>query len=283
MNVFKDRLLYLMTQNERTNLKRGVMKDPSLEEKRKQKGLSTYDVAALCGASAQSVSNWINSKNGIVPKPATMLKLGEAFGVTTAWLTGETDAPNQEVTIEFAPFREFGFSYAAYESLKKMKECGTDMIRLMMGINCILESRHSDNQEWAKHVLDEPDGDYTEEERATAKEYLKEPGDYELPVVESLNQFFDMHSEGEYVKIPFSVMEKLYGTDSTIGFDELQRISKLSHPDEEDEAKLAVFSNELRKIKGRIIKERLAKREKANSEELYRPDVLTILNDYYNG
>jgi len=299
MNIFKDRLLYLMTQIERTNLKRGVMKDPSLEEKRKQKGLSTYDVAALCGASAQSVSNWINSKNGIVPKPATMLKLSEAFGVTTAWLTGETDAPNQEVTIEFGPFSALGFSYVAYENLCKMNKMGVNMRTLMQGINVILESIYSEEEGLAKLIIEKENKKKTENEEAKDKktgdknseedeEYSElveryrqdRIRDYELPIVDRLNKFFDLHKTGRKIKVPretfMALSQGKVETDYDYDIDNV-------YPEEEDEAALAAFCTELRKAKGKIIRDKLAtapnelELEKGNPVfELYR------LDRYYN-
>lgn len=68
----------------------------------KQKGVLTVDVCRATGISQQTISTWKKRRGGISAKNAA--KIADYFGVTVAYLMGESDEPTP--TADYYIYRE---------------------------------------------------------------------------------------------------------------------------------------------------------------------------------
>lgn len=270
MAVFSDRLRELLN---------GAYSDrvPYLKKQLEHKScLSSEDIAKVIGTSKQTVANWIN---GTSPKADFLVELAKAYKVSVDWLVGLSDAESIEQQEQYAPFKELGFSYKAYENLIKLKEQGENLSALMQGINYILEQ--SD--------IDDIPGDYEPETNT-----LPIVGhSLSLPIVDALNRFFYLYPHGVENRITVNALKTLVnqlGEDnSCLDLDSLNAFlvdnCDIELPQEGDTVSLNMLENHLKRCKGRLVAEELKRFNEDDEDALdltAQIGALKLLDKYYN-
>lgn len=70
----------------------------SLKRFRKEFNLSQREVAEVWGATPQAYQIYERSKDAVIPSAAVIIKLADAFNVSTDYLLGRSDTPQPTLT-----------------------------------------------------------------------------------------------------------------------------------------------------------------------------------------
>ena len=234
--------------------------------------LTENDIAELAKATYQAVNNWYN-KN-YFPKTYNLAVLAKSFNVTMEWLLGTSNimspTTNHVSIEEHEVFKKYGISETAFYSLCKLKAENIDLEEYLLSINYILA-----------HI--------------TSKS-----GKPSLPVVTALNIFFDMYNTGmnwrfssEKLKSILKTLENKSDTGTLTGADyeyALSRSSFQESPVYTDEVNLDIVGTELKRCKGKWIKDRIEVLKDVLSNdtnsfshnEINQLNALQNLDEYYN-
>lgn len=185
-----------------------------LADKKKNRGyLTPPEFGKAAGVSPTSVKNWLYK--GTVPNMSCLHKLSNTFGVSVEWILGQTETTNLETKVGYAAFEELGFSVAAYENLRILKNQGGNMKNIMSGINHLLEfavQPHAHMSDLVEEYREQAENEETAEERQylldAAEKIGKEAVEISLPILEQLNKFFDLYKNGIYARIPLREVVK---------------------------------------------------------------------------
>lgn len=208
MATFFERVIDLMQKEGKLYMpKKGISEliDSKAEKKEKKGKLAYEDVAEIAGVSLQTVYKW---KRGALPKRDPIEKLSIAFGVKEDWLLGKTDAATDNYRQDFFAFEEFGFSQMAYHNLRRLKNQGEDMHKVMKGLNYLLEHAifpfelaPEDIEESQEALAREEDADERAFLEACIAEDQKKAKLITLPALDLINKFFSLYPEGERVTV----------------------------------------------------------------------------------
>ena len=247
-----------------------------LVEKKKRRGyLTAPDIGKITGVSATAVKNWLYT--GAIPKMSCLKSLSTVFGVSVEWLLGQTETTNLETKVGFEAFDEMGFTVTAYENLCALKRQGIDMKQIMSGVNHLLEystQPYAHKRDLIEEYREQAENEETNEEKQylldAAERISKETVEIHLPILEQLNRFFDLYSDGIYARIPMQQVVALQAQlenckDNPDAWDQIPFFKyfrdKIS-PAQNDSTALFELENTLREIKKLLIvqkKEELAK------------------------
>lgn len=287
---------------DRVNEKR---KEQSKSDKRKDRitdetvELNAYDMGVIADVSHQTVRNWVDNytRETKEVKLSSIIRIARAYNVSVDWLLGLSGAPSKDVELDYKPFEEMGISYAAYETLKDLKEQGTDMNELLKGINLLLTYTVVGRKPITNDEFD----------LGTEREYIDITI---LPIINALNSYlFSLYKEGGYTRLTTKKFHDIVDwasnyNPSESAYDEEQeelifqnlfeKGIKEESPEFSEITLLNVLDHELKKCKGLIIKEELqkvqAKVEKLDLNKMEKEDawlpaisvILTHLDKFYN-
>ena len=227
--------------------------------------LTENDIAILADATYQAVNNWYNKK--YFPKTYNLAVLAKSFNVTMEWLLGTSSiispAAKQVPIEEHKVFKKYGINETAFYSLCKLKAEYIDLEEYLLSINYILA-----------HIASKSD-------KPT------------LPVVNALNNFFDMYDTGmnlrfssEKLKNILNTLKQKKDTDELTTDDYEYALSKSSFRESPvyiDEVNIDIIGTELKRCKGRLVENIIAELEQSSSPNIEQLIALHNLDDYYNG
>ncbi len=88
----------------------------------KKKMISDDMLAAITGRHKSNVGRWRNGTTPTIPSAEVVTRLAEAFGVTTDYLLGVSNAPNIELAKEGDVFRKYGIDAEGFMTLRDLYE-----------------------------------------------------------------------------------------------------------------------------------------------------------------
>lgn len=272
-------------------------------------------LAAIAKVQPSYITKW--KKEMVIPSIKYLVRIADAFDVSIEWLIGAEDTikvseKTSEISEsdEYEIFKTYGFTFPAYQGLKKIKRQNVDIASYISGLNRILEyytfSYYTDKDTVMNgKVLAEA---YTDEDKLLDdkgnhivdkedREYFKR---YHFPILYALNEFYDLREKGTDVvfkgttfkeimdKIDNNkyspVNEDVYAPDAL----DMLLIRNIKYHSAVDMEALAMhkLTEALKRSKGKLVKERLDAFN-MDSSELRAPIyldygiILEQLNNYY--
>ena len=84
--------------------------------------MTDVDIALVFGVSSTTVNRWRSYSKPILPPLDVPVKLSEIFGVTTDYILGRAELPDEKAQADYQPFSDMGFDSLAYKNLIRLKE-----------------------------------------------------------------------------------------------------------------------------------------------------------------
>lgn len=274
-------------------------------------------LAAIAKVKPSYITKW--KKELVIPSIKYLVRIADAFDVSIEWLIGVDDAirvseNNSEIdeTVEFEIFKKYGFTFPAYQSLRKIKRQNLDIASYISGLNKLLEyytfSYYTNNDVFLDgkvladaHEAEEEDSLLDDAGKPIVdKEDTKYFKRYHFPILYALNEFYDLREKGTDVvfkgtnfkeimdKIDNNkyspVNEDVYAPDAL----DMLLIRNIKYSSAVDMEALAMhkLTEALKRSKGKLVKERLDTFN-LDSSELRTPIyldygiILEQLNNYY--
>ena len=112
-------------------------RNPELDQKVKSgKTLTTEDIAHAIGTTKQTISKW---QTGTTPKMDMIVRIAQAYNISTDWVVGLDDLPTREGQSGYTPFMEMGIDTDAYNNLMEVKRSSPERYnQLISALNSIL-------------------------------------------------------------------------------------------------------------------------------------------------
>ena len=273
-------------------------------------------LAAIAKVKPSYITKW--KKEMVIPSIKYLVRIADAFDVSIEWLIGVEDAikvseNNSEMdeTDEYEVFKKYGFTFPAYQGLRKIKRQNVDIASYISGLNKLLEYytfSYYTNKDIVMNGAVLADDSYSDEDKLiddegnqiVDKEDRKYFKRYHFPILYALNEFYDLREKGTDVVFKGTtfkeIMDKIdnnkYSPVSEEGYApdalDMLLIRNIKYHSAVDMEALAMhkLTEALKRSKGKLVKERLDAFN-MDSSELRAPIyldygiILEQLNNYY--